>query len=299
MSDGLSWERDGQDWPNREASRFVEAAGYTWHVQVAGSGPSVVLIHGTGAASHSWRDVLPILAKHFTVIVPDLPGHGFSGRGRSWRLSMEGMAEDLAALLKALNVDPALAVGHSAGAAILAQMSLSTDTSPKLLISLNGALVPLTGMRGDLFSPIAKLLSMIPQTPAFFSAMSGNARSVRRLLNETGSKVDEDMIQHYVTLVANRSHVEATLTMMSNWDLPGFAYQLRRLTTPCLLVATEGDRTVPCDDSKRAAKVIENSQLKLLPDLGHLAHEEAPELISDVIIQAAKDSGILTPTAAA
>ena len=42
------WERDGRDWPNREASRFVKAAGLRWHVQVAGEGPVILLVHGTG-----------------------------------------------------------------------------------------------------------------------------------------------------------------------------------------------------------------------------------------------------------
>ena len=62
---GPNWERDGRDWPNREASRFVHAAGLRWHVQVMGSGPVVLLLHGTGAATHSWRDLMPKLAERW------------------------------------------------------------------------------------------------------------------------------------------------------------------------------------------------------------------------------------------
>ena len=76
--DDLSWERDGRDWPNREASRFVEAGGLRWHVQQMGRGPVLLLLHGTGASTHSWRALLPLLAKSFTVVAPDLPGHGFT-----------------------------------------------------------------------------------------------------------------------------------------------------------------------------------------------------------------------------
>ena len=47
------WEVDGRDWPNRDSSRFVTAGGLRWHVQVAGTGPVVLLVHGTGAATHS------------------------------------------------------------------------------------------------------------------------------------------------------------------------------------------------------------------------------------------------------
>ena len=74
----LDWDRDGQNWPHRQASRFVEAGGIRWHVQIMGQGPVMLLLHGTGAASHSWRDIMPLLAAQFTVVVPDLPGHGFT-----------------------------------------------------------------------------------------------------------------------------------------------------------------------------------------------------------------------------
>ena len=85
------WQRDGGDWPNREASRFVRAAGLLWHVQVMGQGPVLLLLHGTGAATHSWRAMLPLLARHFTVVAPDLPGHGFTDAPATARLSLPGM----------------------------------------------------------------------------------------------------------------------------------------------------------------------------------------------------------------
>ncbi|MFX4944941.1 alpha/beta fold hydrolase, partial [Acinetobacter baumannii] len=79
------------------------AAGYRWHVQVMGEGPVALLAHGTGAATHSWRKLMPILAKSFTVIAPDLPGHGFTDTPPSHRLSLVSMASDLAALCRALD----------------------------------------------------------------------------------------------------------------------------------------------------------------------------------------------------
>ncbi|OZA31359.1 MAG: alpha/beta hydrolase, partial [Novosphingobium sp. 17-62-9] len=68
---GPRWDVEGRNWPNRSASRFIETPGLKWHVQIAGEGPVVLLLHGTGAATHSWRDVLPLLAQGFTVIAPD------------------------------------------------------------------------------------------------------------------------------------------------------------------------------------------------------------------------------------
>ena len=69
LSDAPQWNRQGRDWPNRDASRFVTDGGVRWHVQVMGEGPVVLLLHGAGAATHSWRDLAPRLAQHAGVVL--------------------------------------------------------------------------------------------------------------------------------------------------------------------------------------------------------------------------------------
>ncbi len=130
MSAALSWASEGRDWPNRAASRFVEAGGLSWHVQEMGQGPTLLLLHGTGASTHSWRDLLPLLARDFHVVAPDLPGHGFTEAPERDRLSLPAMARSLAALLGKLGVEPEGVVGHSAGAAIAMQMVLTGAVAP-------------------------------------------------------------------------------------------------------------------------------------------------------------------------
>ena len=189
MSD-LVWSRDGADWPNREASKFVEAAGLRWHVQTMGEGTPLLLIHGTGAATHSWRGLMPILAQHFTVVAPDLPGHGFTKSPSAHRLSLPGMASDVSQLLRLLAVKPEIAVGHSAGAAILARMCVDGKIAPRLLASLNGAFLPFGGMANHLFSPLAKLLVMNPLVPRVFAWQASHAGAVERVIQNTGSSID-------------------------------------------------------------------------------------------------------------
>ena len=151
MSRHLNWDTDGLDWPHREASRFTTAGGIRWHVQVMGHGPVLLLIHGTGAASHSWRDLMPLLAPHFTVVAPDLPGHGFSAMLPSRRMSLPGIADAVHQLLHALALRPAIVVGHSAGAAIAARMCVDGQIAPRALVSLNGAWLPFRGLPGIAF----------------------------------------------------------------------------------------------------------------------------------------------------
>ena len=62
MTPGLDWDRDGAGWPNRSSSRFVVSGAMRWHVQIMGQGPVMLLIHGTGASTHSWRRLAPLLA---------------------------------------------------------------------------------------------------------------------------------------------------------------------------------------------------------------------------------------------
>src|SRR5450631_1137543 len=147
-----------------------------------GEGPPLLLLHGTGAATHSWRGLAPILAQQFTVVAPDLPGHGFTQSPPPHRLSLPGMASDASQLLRTLDVKPEIVVGHSAGAAILARMCLDERIAPRLLIGLNGAFMPFGGVANHLFSPLAKLLVMNPFVPRLFVWQASNPGAVERLI---------------------------------------------------------------------------------------------------------------------
>ncbi|NEW86555.1 MULTISPECIES: alpha/beta fold hydrolase BchO [Rhodopseudomonas] len=284
MSD-LVWSRDGLDWPHREASRFVEAGGFRWHVQRMGSptAPAILLIHGTGAASHSWRGLAPLLAQHYQVVAPDLPGHGFTQSPRGHRMSLPGMATDLAALLRVLQVSPCLVVGHSAGAAILARMCLDGAIDPKILFSLNGAFLPYGGPAASFFSPLAKMLVMNPFVPSLFAWQAGHRGSVERLIGNTGSTIDPAGMKLYGKLVSSPHHVAAALRMMANWELEPLLKALPNLKPLLVLVAAEGDRAIPPSVAVKVREILPKAVIERIPALGHLAHEERPALIADLI----------------
>ncbi|BAL75121.1 alpha/beta fold hydrolase BchO [Bradyrhizobium cosmicum] len=285
---GLVWSRDGTDWPNRTASVFVEAAGIRWHVQRMGKGPSLLLIHGTGAATHSWRELLPLLAQHFSVLAPDLPGHGFTQSPPSHRLSLPGMAVDIGALLRKLEVKPEITVGHSAGAAIAARMCLAGLMAPRLLIALNGAFMPFGGIGNHLFSPLANLLVMNPLVPRVFAWQASHAGAVERLIANTGSTIDQEGIELYRRLVRNPAHVAAALRMMANWKLEPLLHDLPWLTTALVLVAATNDRSISPEVARQVREILPNAVIEPLPSLGHLAHEEQPQLIARLILKYAQ-----------
>ncbi len=284
MNDRPCWERDGHSWPNREHSRFVDVGGLHWHIQEAGSGPQLLLIHGTGAASHSWGGLLPLLAGEFQVLALDLPGHAFTSAPAPKQLSLPSMAAAVGTLTKQLGFAPEIAIGHSAGAAILARMCLDGRIQPRLLISLSGALLPLRGLAGKWFSPAAKLFARSSVVPRFFArGARKDPRSIKRMVDGTGSHLSPEGIALYRLLISYPGHLAAALNMMANWDLEPLAGDLPRLQPQLVLVGFENDKTVPPVEAERAKRLLPQAHLVRLPRLGHLGHEENPAAVFDLL----------------
>jgi magnesium chelatase accessory protein len=277
------WEQEGRNWPNRASSRFVTAAGLRWHVQIMGAGPALLLLHGSGAATHSWRDMAPILARDFTVVAPDLPGHGFTATPGGDGLSLTGMARAVGELMAALDAHPIAVVGHSAGAAIALRMQLDGRLGSARLISLNGALQPFPGAAGHIFPAMAKLLFLNPLAIQLFALRAGRPGAIARLMESTGSKIDIAGLEDYRLLLRTTGHIAGALGMMANWNLQPLVADLSRLTSPLTLIAAENDRAVPPRVAKAVKAMVPASRLILLPALGHLAHEEAPGRIAEMV----------------
>lgn len=279
----LNFETDGKDWPNREASRFIKAAGFSWHVQVFGQGPQMLLLHGTGASTHSWRHIAPFLSVNYTLIIPDLPGHGFTDDPPSNAFTLPGMASAVGELLNQLNLKPVTIAGHSAGAAVAIRMTLDGYAAPSHIISINGALKPFGGAAAEFFSPLAKVLFLNPFMPRFFAWRANDKAAVERILKGTGATVSDEDIKFYGRLFATPNHCAAALAMMARWDLPSLIRDIPRLKVPLLLLAGEKDLAVPPRDAANVAALLSSAQSNIVPGAGHLAHEEKPEIVARLI----------------
>jgi len=277
------WERDGRLWPHREVSRFVQAGGLRWHVQVMGQGPAALLIHGTGSSSHSWRALGPLLASRYTVVMPDLPGHAFTGSAASSRLSLPSMAAALRALLDVLGIDVHLCLGHSAGAAVAMRMVLDSSIDPRVLLAINGAFFPLNGLAGVTFPLVARMMATTRVAPSLFAWRSSERAAVARLIAGTGSTLDDEGTTLYATLMRDAGHVAGALGMMAQWDLRPLTRDLARLATPLALLVGSNDRAVPPEDARRVIAMLPRdtpSTLTVLDGSGHLAHEEQPQAVA-------------------
>ena len=296
MSTTLSWEHEGRGWPHHEASSFVRAGGLQWHVQRMGAGPVALLLHGTGASTHSWRGVMPLLARHFSVVAIDLPGHAFTDTPPAAQLSLPGMTGAVAALVEALALDIALVVGHSAGAAIGARLVLDAGLAPQALVSINGAFLPLAGWPGLIFPPVARLMAATPLAPQLFARRSWDRAAVEKLIGGTGSTLDAHGLELYATLVRDARHAAGALGMMARWDLRPLARDLARLRVPLALIVGADDKAVSPHEAQRVRALIPAttpSTLVRVSGAGHLVHEERPaEVVQHVLAALGIEQGI-------
>jgi len=251
-------------------------------VQEAGSGPTLVLLHGAGGATQSWRGLFPLLAQDFRVVAIDLPGQGFTQMGGRSRCGLDAMAEDLTTLMHQEGWTPDALIGHSAGAALALRLA-EIWSGPPPVIGINAALAPFKGVAGWLFPVMAKVLAIAPFSAELFVRTSASPAHVRRLIEGTGSTLPPEGLELYHRLARDRAHVDAVLAMMAQWDLNPVLSRLPRNTARTLLIATEGDIAVPPRVSDQAAARLPNAKVLRLPGLGHLAHEEAPERIAPLI----------------
>ena len=287
MKSKPEWDVEGRNWPNRSASEKVLAGGLQWHVQRMGSGPVLLLIHGTGSATHSWRALGPLLARQFHVVSIDLPGHGFTDAPPPHDYALPQMAKALAALLAVLSVTPDFVAGHSAGAAIAVRMTIDGTIAPRRILSLNGALKPFGGFAAVAFPALARILFLNPVAAPFLAWRASDPRSVARLIEGTGSILDMEGLDYYARLLRTERHVGAAVGMMANWDLASLKRDLPCLKVPLILVAADKDLAVPPSDANDIAAIVPMSTVIAVKGFGHLAHEEAPDLIAGIIMQAA------------
>ncbi|MDJ0821946.1 MAG: alpha/beta fold hydrolase [Paracoccaceae bacterium] len=274
---------DGEPSQNRLCCSQIRVKPHDWHVEETGDGPTLLLLHGAGGASHSWHSLMPLLANQYHLVAFDLPGHGETRLGNRHRSGLDTMAQDLASLCADQGWTPHAIIGHSAGAAVGLRLTGKLPETPKL-IGINPALSPFRGLAGVMFPVMARMFAMTPfMTDVILRNLATPGR-VTSLLKSTGSKVTEDRVAAYTLLFQNRDHVDGTLLMMAAWKLDGLLADLPKLDLPCLFLTGGNDKTVPPVIAVEAAARMPDAHVHSMEGYGHLLHEEAPEKVAKAIV---------------
>ena len=152
------------------------------------------------------------------------------------------------------------------------------------MLCINAAFNPFGSIAAPIFSKTAKWFARSQWLPKALASPALRWRATGSMLADTGSTVDPLMSRCYDTLLRDPGHIAGTLRMMAGWDLPPLLRRLSLLQMPVWLTAAEGDRTIPPERSTSVAQNLPLARTVRIPDLGHLAHEEDPEIF-DALFQ--------------
>jgi pimeloyl-ACP methyl ester carboxylesterase len=257
-----------------------------------GQGPAVLLIHGIGDCSNTWKEVITRLAPHFTIIAPDLLGHGRSDKPRA-DYSVAGYANAMRDLLSVLGIDRATVVGHSLGGGVAMQFAYQyPERCERLVLVSSGGVCPEVNPllrlaavpNADLILPLLRLPVTRLLSHAVFGLMHGlgtNLGRDARFLMRVFDSLPE--------VTARRAFVR-TLRSVVDWRGQAITMLDRCYLTqgmPTLLIWGARDAVIPCHHAHIAHTAMPGSTLEVFADAGHFPHESEPDrfiqLLSDFL----------------
>lgn len=268
--------------------QFATIHGHRRAYVKAGAGPAVLLLHGLGCDHTTWDDVIGPLARRFTVIAPDLLGHGQSDKPRA-DYTLGGFANGMRDLLTVLGVDKVTVIGHSFGGGVAMQFAYQfPERTERLMLVGSGGL-------GPEVSPGIRAIS----TPGFHQLMAlltlpgvrHVGRAGLRALAGTGLKATRDLDEVadiYETFrdPAARHAVRHVVRAVVDWQgqivtMADRAYLTEEM--PMWVVWGRDDRVIPVRHASNAAALAPRSRVEVIPDAGHFPHKDDPERFVKIV----------------
>ena len=247
-----------------------------------GQGPALLLLHGLGCTHTTWEPVIHQLARHYTVIAPDLLGHGSSAKPRA-DYSVGGYANGMRDLLTVLNIDKVTVVGHSFGGGVAMQFAYQfPERTERMILVAPGGLGPeVTPLIRAVTLPgfhqamgLATLPGVRQIGKAGLLALSRTRLSAARDLGEVAEIYDSfrdprarAAIRHVVRAVVDMKGQIVTMTDR--------AYLTQEM--PMLVVWGSGDMVIPAKHAENAARLAPGAVVEILPNAGHFPHKDHPE----------------------
>ncbi len=253
----------------------------------AGKGPAVLLIHGIAGSSQTWEHVLPLLARHHTVVAPDLTGHGASDKPPS-DYSLGAQASGLRDLLTILEIERATVVGQSFGGGVAMQLAYQYPEQCERLVLVG------SGGLGREVSWLLRLLAVpgvelvLPVLfPPFASRWGGEVIECldrRKIRWPRGV----EMWRAYASLTTSETRMAFVRTVRGVIDPGGQSvsavdrlYLAARM--PTLIIWGDKDRIIPVSHAYAAHDAIEGSRLEIMEGAGHFPHVEEPARFAEIV----------------
>jgi len=254
-------------------SRFTTIDGLNIHYKRTGTGPPVLLLHGSGSSLHSFDRVATQLSSSFDVIRLDLPGFGLTGPRLDRDYRIQTFAKTVAAFLDSLGVQAASVVGNSLGGNIAWNFALDFPLRVQRLVLINATGYP------DKSLPLGLRLARNPVTRELLRRMASRSATERNLRSAVGpgaTTVNEAMVDR-VHAMLTRPGNQGAFIDFANTDQIDRTSEIPQITAPTLILRSG------MIDGQHFANDIAEARESTYADGGHLLPEEAPEWVAAAI----------------
>ena len=269
---------------------FRTVHGYRRAYRIAGSGPAILLIHGIGDNSTTWGTVQAELAQRFTVIAPDLLGHGKSDKPRA-DYSVAAYANGMRDLLSVLDVERVTVLGHSLGGGVAMQFAYQYPQLVERLI-----LVGAGGVTKDVnvalriaSAPLGTEALALLRLPVVLPVLQAVGRLGGRLFGSTGMGHDiPEMLRILADLPEPTASSAFGRTLRSVVDWRGqVVTMLDRCylseSVPVQLIWGSHDSVIPVEHARMAHAAMPGSQLEVFEGSGHFPFHDEPGRFVDLV----------------
>jgi pimeloyl-ACP methyl ester carboxylesterase len=260
---------------------FVQIDGRWVHVERSGAGPALVLIHGFGGSTFTFRNVVPSLSDAFDVIAVDLNGFGFTERPRSAsEYSIDAQAQLVLSVLDELGVSSAHLLGHSYGVGVVLHLADVQPDRVETLILVSG------GAPGG--GPASRMIPRLlqPIVHWYVESFLLTAPRIRRALERSvfdRSVVDSNMVNGYLARLRVEGLRDALSGLQSREAWPERRVEVASIERKTLIIWGEQDGIIPIRVGERLAEELPDATLIRFEATGHLPMEEQPERFVETI----------------
>jgi pimeloyl-ACP methyl ester carboxylesterase len=260
---------------NEKYRKEVKVGRYKISYYQQGHGDCLVLLHGFLNSAVSYRHVFKTLAVRGRVIVPDLPGSGKSGKPLKFNYSLDNLADFLAAFLDELKIKTCVLGGASTGGALALRFALKYPERLEKLLLIDSAGLKKAG-RGD------KAFLNLPMDQELSADPSDLLKLYLRQFSHDEAVTVEQRMKYLETMTDRASLRCAEKIIKANGM---FAVEgISGINLPTLIVWGERDRVLAESNASKFVKKIPGSRYVMIPEAGHLPHEESPEDFNTVLL---------------
>ena len=264
------------------ADRFVRVGDQLVHVEQAGHGEPVVLLHGFGGSSFAWRLLTPALARRYRVIAPDLNGFGWTQRPKEVAAyTYAGQAEMVLGALRALGVERFHVIGHSYGGGLALWLAGRYPQRVRSVVLVSSVLPDYSQQQRQAWARFRTLNWLLVH---FFVLSRAGVRRTLELCIHDRAKITSELVDAYRERLLVEGVEDAYYGLMAPVDLPVPEVALQDVQAPTLVVWGREDKLIPLPRAEAYVPQLPDARLVVLDGCGHMALEECPERLLAAVL---------------